>query len=126
MMTANDEAVMNQTDTAKMIAAHLRAMFPTAGVMARVVNLVTPTIAVQFTSGEPWPYGIAQNDHCFFRVIINGKEGAYYIENDQIGRADKVVKMRKISGKTEYDCAVKLIAWFKKNADAINAARNIR
>lgn len=116
---------MDQQAICDMFNREVSATFPNAYVKAIVWNaLGESTLLLEFASSKTWAWNIIRNDPLHMRLLVQKDKGGWMIEGHMF--AKRVLKsvgvnIRKISGKTEEEVVRKVIDWFIKNQEGINA-----
>lgn len=119
---------MTQTDIVEALNNELKALFPTSGVNARIRRLLGhEDVCVLYTNAQDVSQcsnRIWENDRAYMHFSIErNRDGSAYIEAPTMHFTNNLreagVKFRKINAPDEATAATKLVAWFKKNRDAI-------
>lgn len=111
-----------QSEVCAYLSQALTVIFPTSGIMVHTRTIIGQCdIHLRYTNArkaEDCANGIWENDPAFMRFMIQSDNAGFFIEAPTCHsmKARKAAKYRIIKGATEMDCAVKLVAWFKKNS----------
>ncbi len=112
------------------LKTELTLLFTGRGVRVHERTIISETnIYILYThaaSAAECSMGIIENDHAFMKFCIDKEREGTWAASFPIthmGRVfdDGTVKFRKIKGKTELECAEKLVQWFTKHREHILA-----
>lgn len=121
------EATPEQTQALDYLRTELTKLFPTSGLNIRVRRILgEENIHVTYTNNaraEDCTSGIILNDPAYMSFAIWNDKAGFYIERPTTHRdvlskcgCKRFVTMK---GQSEMQCAIKLVAWFKKYSTAI-------
>lgn len=110
-------------NAANYLNEQLKAMFPNSGLRVHVRNILSSDCIslyyINAPSKEACVAGIDMNDPSYMHIYIASEGTTAECSVSNCHR--KGVKFRKINGKNPDDVARKIVAWFKKNREAILA-----
>lgn len=120
------DRIAELNNIATVLQVRLTDLFPNSYIKARVYAILGEhDVHVTYANGNStaqWRSGIIENDPAYmhFAIYSNKRYGTAFINKMNTHRI-MPFKFRKINGKTEAECAEKLLKWFEKNQTAILA-----
>jgi hypothetical protein len=120
------EQTAEQTTVIEFLQTQLGSIFPTSGLNVRTRNILGRNVHFTYTNAnsiEDCANRIWENDPAFMSFAIWGSPSeGFYIEkpstHTHVLKNAGIKRFATIKGKTEMDCAVKLVEFMRKNATA--------